>query len=111
MYINIFKFSRQQPNDWLLYVKQFGQQYYYSKPVPSIPTASAVLVSIGIDVGNFRIETEALSFSVYPSCNNLSDFEDTATWGCLSDGFNTGVVFILFHTLLLNIDIRPWECL
>ena len=60
-------------------VKRFGRQYYYSQPVPSIPTASVVPVSIGIDEGSFRIETEALPSNVYPSSNSLSDFKDTST--------------------------------
>ena len=78
-------------NDWLLYVKHFGRQYYYSQPVPSIPTASVVPVSIGIDGGSFRIETVALSFNVYPSNNILSDFKDTSAWVSLSNELDTAV--------------------
>ena len=78
-------------NDWLLYVQQFGRQYHYSQLVASIPTTSVVQVSICIDVGSFSIENEALSFSVYPSSNSLSDFGDTAVWGSLSDGLDTTV--------------------
>ena len=66
-------------------------RYYYSRPVLSIPTASIVLVSIGIDAGSFRIETEALSFNIYPPSNSLSAFEDTAAWNSLTDRLDTAV--------------------
>ena len=78
-------------DDWLLYVKYFGWQYYYSQLVSSIPSASVIPVSIGIDAGSFRIETEALSFSARPSSNSLSNFEDTAAWDSLSDWLDTAV--------------------
>ena len=74
-----------------MYVKLYEQRYYYLNPVPSIPTASVVPVSIGIDAGSFRIETEALLFSVCPSNNSLSDFEDIDTWDSLLDGLDTTV--------------------
>ena len=78
-------------DNWLLYVKRSGRRYYYSQLVPSIPIPSIVPVSIGIDAGSFRIETEALSFNVCPSSNSLSDFEDKSSWDSLSDGLDTAV--------------------
>ena len=65
-------------NDWLLYVKRFGPRHYYSHPVVFILTASVIPVSIRIDAGSFRIETQVQSFNVCPSNNSLSDFKDTA---------------------------------
>ena len=60
-------------------------------PVQSIPTTSVVPISISIDAGSCCIETEALSFSVCPSSNSLSDFEDIAAWDSLSDRLDTAV--------------------
>ena len=74
-----------------MYVKRYGRRYYYSNPVPSIPVASVVPVSIGIDAGSCRIETEALSFNISPSSFSLSDFEDTTVWDSLADGFDSAV--------------------
>ena len=74
-----------------MYVKKYGRRYYYLNPIPSIPTASVVPVSIGIDAGSYRIETEALSFHICPSNNSLSDFEDTAAWDSLADGLDAAV--------------------
>ena len=74
-------------------VKRYGRRYYYSNPVPSIPTTSVVPVLIGIDTGSCRIEieTEALSFNICPSNNSLSDIKDTAPWDSLVDGLNSAV--------------------
>ena len=82
---------KRNSDNWLLYVKRFGRRYYYSQLVPSIQTTSVVPVSIGIDAGSFRIETEALSFSVCPSSSSLSDFENTAAWDSLSNGLDIAV--------------------
>ena len=74
-----------------MYVKQYGRRDFYSNPVPSIPTASVVPVSIGIDAGIFRIEAEVTSFIVCPTSNLVSDFEDASVWISLSDGMDTAV--------------------
>ena len=87
-------------DDWLLYVKRFGcQYYYYYYPVPFIPTASIVPILIRIDAGSFRIETEVQSINVCPSSNSLSDFEDSSTWDSLLDRLDTAVDD---HTILLD---------
>ena len=65
-------------DDWLMYVKRYWWRYYYSNPVPSIPTASAIPVSIGIDAGSCRIEAEVTSFIVCPTSNLVSDFVDAS---------------------------------
>ena len=56
-----------------------------------MPTASVVPVSIGIDAGSCRIETEALSFNISPSSNSLSDFGVIDAWDSLLDGLDTAV--------------------
>ena len=71
--------------------KRYGRQYYYSNPVPFIPAASVVPVSIGIDAGSFRIQAEVTSFIVCSISNLVSDFEDESFRISLSDGIDTAV--------------------
>ena len=78
-------------NNWLLYVKPFGCQYYYLRPLPSILTVSVVPVLIRIDTGCFKIETKVQLFNVCPSSNSLSNFEFTSTWASLLNGLDKAI--------------------
>ena len=63
-----YRLYKRNGDNWLLGVKRFWKQYYCLQPVPSIPTASIVPVSIGFD---------SIWFQRYISWASLSDGMDT----------------------------------